>query len=70
MASCLVAFLAEIGRHQLLLTAEQEVRLGARCMQERCRTAAGKASARVFDPFEGRTLRSGERAKEPLIAAT
>ena len=73
MASCLSAFLGEIGRHHLL-TPEQELTLGRKVqamavLQERCRDAGGSGPACDFNDLERRTLKTGERAKNQMITA-
>ena len=73
MASSLSAFLAEIGRHQLL-TPEQELTLGRKvqamnALQERCRVAGGQGPACTYNDHERRAMRLGERAKAQMITA-
>ncbi|MFN9622469.1 MAG: RNA polymerase sigma factor RpoD/SigA [Cyanobacteriota bacterium] len=73
MASSLSAFLGEIGRHQLL-TPEQELTLGRKVqammgLQERCVLAGGQGPQCVYDDFERRIMRLGERAKQQMITA-
>jgi RNA polymerase sigma factor (sigma-70 family) len=73
MPSSLSAYLAEIGRHQLL-SPEQELTLGRKVqamagLQERCREAGGQGPACEYSDQERRTLRLGERAKNQMITA-
>lgn len=73
MPSSLSAYLAEIGRHQLL-SPEQELTLGRKVqamagLQERCREAGGQGPACEYNDVERRTLRLGERAKNQMITA-